>query len=117
MSLSIAVDRLYETGWTPAAGEETETLPADGRIFPSLLSIQRTFFAAGLELAIKHNLVFNCYRASWSPIGQPLEGWATADATHGTVVGLTEVEAGVYALAQMRQSSRQLTSHCSEQAA
>jgi hypothetical protein len=105
MSLQIAVDRLYETGWTPAAGEETESAP-DGRVFPGLLSIQRTFFAAGLELAIKHNLVFNCYRATWYPIGQPLEGWATADATHGTVVGQTDVEAAVYALAQLRQSAR-----------
>lgn len=106
MSLSIAVDRLYEAGWCPSAGESVELLPEDGRPYPSVLAVQRAFFASGLELLIKHNLVFNCYRATWSPIGEPLEGIVLADACHGTVVGQTETEAAVFALAQLLEARR-----------
>jgi hypothetical protein len=91
MSLSIAVDRLYETGWLPAPGDDVETL-ADGRSVPSVLAIQRVFTAAGLELTIKHNLIFDCYRAEWSD----------QSGAAGTVVGQTELEAAVFALAQLR---------------
>jgi hypothetical protein len=109
MKLNFAVDRLYEAGWLPSDSPDgLEALP-DGRQFPSVLSVQREFARAGLELAIKHNLVFNCYRATWAPAGKPLDAQNAADERHGAVVGACEREAAVYALAQLRaaQAERQ----------
>ena len=107
MKLAYAVDRLYETGWTPSTQQELESLP-DGRTFPSVLAIQLDFARAGLELAIKHNLMFSCYRATWAPVGEPLDPAHAADARHGTVIGACEREAAVYALAQLRTSQAEL---------
>jgi hypothetical protein len=103
MNLDYAVDRLYEIGWNPSLDMELETLP-DGRKCPTLISVQREFARAGLELAIKHNLMFDCYRATWAPMGEPLDPSHAADERHGTVVGACEKEAGVYALAQLNAS-------------
>jgi hypothetical protein len=109
MNLEYAVDRLYETGWLPTSNTDLQRAD-DGRWYPSLFTIQREFARAGLELSIKHNLIFNCYRATWHPAGEALAQDATPDARHGTVVGSCEKEAAVYALAQLRiaQSERQL---------
>jgi hypothetical protein len=98
MNLDYAVDRLYESGWAPAAGTEVETL-ANGRPFPSMESITREFEAAGLVLAIAHKPEFNCFRATWSPSdpGGEFDG-----VRRGTVIGTSAREAGVYALAQLR---------------
>jgi hypothetical protein len=101
MNIGYAIDRLYGTGWHPRPDDEVETLP-DGRRFPSLLTVQRHFVGEGLELAIKHNLAFNCYRATWAPLGEVLDPSREADERHGTVVGSCEREAAVYALAQLR---------------
>ena len=103
MNLAYAVDRLYEAGWRAAIAADLETLP-DGRRFPSVLAVQREFARAGLELSIKHNLMFSCYRATWAPAGEPLDPAHAADERHGTVVGACEREAAVYALAQLRTS-------------
>jgi hypothetical protein len=110
MNLEYAVDRLLEAGWLPQDDPDVEHLP-DGRAYPSTLAVQREFSRAGLELSIKHNLIFNCYRATWAPAGEPLDPGHAADERHGTVVGACEREAGVYALAQLRsnQSALQLT--------
>ena len=107
MNLDYAVDRLYDAGWTPSAQQELESL-SDGRTFPSVLAIQYEFARAGLELAIKHNLMFACYRATWAPVGEPLDPAHAADSLHGTVVGACEREAAVYALAQLRTSQTEL---------
>src|SRR5215212_12203757 len=109
MNLTYAVKRLYDSGWAPANADDLERLP-DGRRFPSVLAVQREFARSGLELAIKHNLVFNCYRSTWGPIGAPLDPAHAADERHGTVIGACEREAAVYALAQLReaQAERQL---------
>lgn len=109
MNLDYAVDRLYESGWTPAIGSDLETL-SDGRRFPSVIWVQREFARAGLELSIKHNIMFSCYRATWAPVGEALDPAHAADEQHGTVVGACEREAAVYALAQLRaaQMERQL---------
>ena len=101
MNLTYAVERLYEAGWQPWIEEGEERL-ADGRPFPSVMSVQREFAKAGLELSIKHNLMFNCYRATWAPVGEPLDPAHAADERHGTVMGACEREAAVYALAQLR---------------
>jgi hypothetical protein len=107
MNLAYAVERLLDTGWTPSLDWELERLP-DGRSFPSILSIQREFAQAGLELSIKHNLMFSCYRATWAPIGEPLDPSANADERHGTVIGTCDREAAVYALAQLRTAQAAL---------
>jgi hypothetical protein len=103
MKLTYAVDRLYDTGWDPNGEEnaDLDRLP-DGRRFPSVLAVQREFARAGLELSIKHNLVFNCFRSTWAPAGEPLDPAHAADDHHGTVIGACEREAAVYALAQLR---------------
>ena len=103
MNLAYAVDRLYDGGWLPSHTEDLETLP-DGRTFPSIFAVQREFAGAGLELAIKHNLIFSCYRATWAPVGEALDPAHEADERHGTVIGACEREASVYALAQLRAS-------------
>jgi len=103
MNLTYAVDRLYEIGFLPEEATDLERLP-DGRRYPSVIAVQREFAVAGLELRIKQNLIFKCYRATWAPIGEPLDENQKTDEQHGTVVGACEREAAVYALAQLRQS-------------
>jgi hypothetical protein len=106
MNLNYAIDRLHETGWRPEVAADAETA-ADGRRYPSVLSVQQAFAAAGLELAIKHNLVFNCYRATWAPVGETLDPAHETDERHGTVIGACEREAAVFALAQLRTWQKQ----------
>ena len=109
MNLTFAVERLLDSGWCPSAEMVLERLP-DGRRYPSVLAVQREFAQSGLELSIKQNLMFGCYRATWAPVGEPLDPATSADELHGTVVGSCEREAAVYALAQLRsaQTERQL---------
>jgi hypothetical protein len=111
MNLSYAVDRLYEAGWSPSDSASTEldleSLP-DGRRFPSVLAVQREFARAGLELSIKNNMMFRCYRATWAPVGEALDPNADSDEHHGTVVGACEREAAVYALSQLRAAQVEL---------
>ncbi len=106
MNLTYAVDRLLDSGWSAGEQTDVEQLP-DGRAFPSVLAVQREFARAGLELSIKHNLMFGCYRATWGPVGEPLDEGHAADDRHGTVVGSCEREAAVYALAQLRAAQAQ----------
>jgi hypothetical protein len=110
MNLTYAVDRLFEAGWLPDDLIDCERLP-DGRRYPSVMAVQQEFARAGLELSIKQNLIFNCYRATWAPVGEPLDPSRAADSLHGTVVGTCQSEAAVYALAQLRasQNERQFT--------
>jgi hypothetical protein len=103
MNLDYAVERLYETGWTPWGDAELSQTP-DGRWYPSVLAVQREFARGGLELSIKHNMIFNCYRATWAPAGEPLDAGHAADERHGTVIGSCEAEAAVFALAQLREA-------------
>jgi hypothetical protein len=106
MNLTYAVDRLFDTGWLPDASMDLDALP-DGRRFPSVLAVPQEFAQAGLELRIKQNLMFSCYRATWAPVGEPLSDTHAADERHGTVVGACEREAAVYALAQLRLAVRE----------
>jgi hypothetical protein len=101
MSIDYAVNRLYDVGWLPAMEVDLDTLP-DGRRCPSLEAVRREFHRAGLELSIKHNLIFNCHQATWAPLGEPLDPKRAPDDQHGTVVGDSDREAAVYALAQLR---------------
>ena len=107
MNLTYAVERLLDAGWSSIGETDLESLP-DGRPFPSVIAVQREFARAGLELQIKHNMMFNCYRATWAPVGEPLDEKHAADEVHGTVIGTCQREAAVYALAQLREAQRQL---------
>jgi hypothetical protein len=108
MNLTYAVERLYQTGWTPSgAAPDLDRLP-DGRRFPSLAAVQREFARAGLDLSVKHNLVFNCYRSTWAPAGEIMTPSRASDARHGTVIGACEREAAVYALAQLREAQAEV---------
>ncbi len=104
MNLTYAVDRLYDAGWMAWEHPDLEQLP-DGRMFPSVLGVQAEFVQAGLELAIKQNLMFNCYRATWGPAGEELDDNHAPDERHGTVVGACEREAAVYALRSFARPS------------
>lgn len=108
MHLVYAVERLLDTGWTPTHDQDLEHLP-DGRPYPSVLAVQQEFARAGLDLSIKHNLVFGCHRATWGPAGHPDMGESDDD-RNGTVIGSCEREAAVYALSQLRElnAERQL---------
>jgi hypothetical protein len=103
MNLAYAVERLLDTGWSGRRDMELERLP-DGRRLPSVLAVQREFARAGLELSIKQNLMFGCYRATWAPAGEALDPSCESDERHGTVIGACEREAAVYALSQLRES-------------
>ncbi len=105
MKLQYAVDRLLETGWRADDHTDCETLEY-GQKFPSVLAVQRAFAQAGLELSIKHNMMFSCYRATWAPAGEAMDPSHAAGERHGTVIGACEREAAVYALAQLREAVR-----------
>ena len=93
MGLEFALDELYATGWTnlDPAGCAYHT---DGRPFPTTERIKQEFAAAGYTLAIEHAPIYQCYRATWStPDGR----------TSGAVVGHSESEAVVFALAHLRR--------------
>jgi hypothetical protein len=94
MELDYAIDRLYETGWSAGADEELETL-TDGRRYPSVSAVKKEFSRAGLTIQIAHASKFSCYRATWSPAA------GSSGDRHGTVIGASEHEAAVFALAQL----------------
>lgn len=94
MGLDFALDELHATGWTSldtAAGPAQHT---DGRAHPSLDRVKQEFAAAGCKFTMRKVDRFNCYRAEWTkPDGQGTD----------SVVGHSEAEAAVYALAQLRR--------------
>ncbi len=103
MSIAIAVDRLYEGGWLPSEEMELDRLP-NGLRFPSVEAVRREFARAGLDLSLKQNLMYSCYRAAWVPKGESLDQTFEADGRHGTAVGNCEREAAVHALSQLRRA-------------
>ena len=106
MNISYAIERLLETGWSPAecSRADLERLP-DGLPHPTVEAVRREFAGAGLELSVKQNFMFGCARASWGPAGERIEPDHVEDDRHGTVVGSCEKEAAVYALAQLRAAT------------
>ncbi len=94
MGLNHALDELRATGWSDldSAGCAYDT---DGRAYPTVSRVRQEFAAAGFELDISRVDQYSCYRASWRDAGG-------SDA--GAVVGYTEAEAAVYALAQVRRT-------------
>jgi len=93
MGIEIAIEELYATGWSAldSAGCEHD---GSGRWVPTLERITAEFERAGYTLSLHHAQLFDCYRAVWQT--------ATGDPV-GAVVGSTEQEAAIYALAQLRR--------------
>ena len=93
--LDLAIDALYESGWYALDSSDCQRQD-DGRLFPSPERIQNDFTEDGCEFAVEYIQLFDCYRAEWTdPNGSP----------EGAVVGASELEAAIYALAQHRQLS------------
>jgi len=92
--LDMAIEALYESGWTALDSTDCEQ-HADGRLYPALSRVQEEFKRRGYNLVVRHVQLFDCCRAEWSDAsGSPV----------GAVVGSSEVEAAIYALAQLRKS-------------
>jgi hypothetical protein len=100
MTINFAVERLYETGWLPASGVQLEKLP-NGLRYPSVSAVHKLFDEAGASLSLKPHLMFGCWRAEWTSVN-------TGDEITGTVVGSSEAEAAVYALANLREQQANL---------
>lgn len=94
MGLEFAIDELYATGWSAldSAGCERHS---SGRWVPTARRVRAEFERSGHGLTIQYAQLFDCYRAAWTGAsGEP----------EGAVVGATEQEAAIYALAQLRRS-------------
>lgn len=96
MGLTFALDELLATGWSclDSTGCAYDT---DGRAYPTAARVRQEFAQAGYDLTITPVSRFNCFQAAWREAGAPA-------ATAQTVVGCSETEAAVYALAQLRRS-------------
>jgi len=93
--LDFAIDLLYAGGWNPGDGRECEQHP-DGRAYPTIERVQRELRDLGHELEITHVQLFDCHRASWTDEeGRPA----------GAVVGSSEAETAIDALARVRQTA------------
>jgi hypothetical protein len=94
MGLEFALDELYATGWSDldstGCGHNT-----DGRGYPKPERVRQEFAAAGFDLTIRRIDEFRCYRAEWRD--------EETNEVAGGVVGHSEAEAAVYALAQLRR--------------
>lgn len=94
MGLDVAIDELYATGWsgldTSGCGHHR-----DGRCYPGVERVEREVRELGFEFGVRHVQLFDCFRAEWR---------AVSGSGRGAVVGQTEAEASVYALAQVRRS-------------
>jgi hypothetical protein len=95
MGLDFAIEQLFATGWS--ALDTTGCEYHQGRCYPGLGRVMREFAAAGADLSLRKIDLFDCYRAEWRDhAGHALGG----------VVGHTETEAAVYALATFRRANQ-----------
>ncbi len=94
MGYDIALDELYATGWSALDTAGCEPAGA-GKWSPSVDRVRTEFSSRGMDLSISHVQLFDCFRAEWRESGTP--------SALGAVVGQSEREAAVYALAQMRR--------------
>ncbi len=94
--LDLALDELYATGWSALDTLGCEH-HSDGRPFPAVVRVQREFAQAGYELHVRFVELFGCYRAEWCD---------HAGTVLGSVIGASESEAAIYALAQVRRNQR-----------
>jgi len=98
MDLDFAIEQLFATGWS--ALDTTGCEYHQGRCSPGLGRVMREFAASGVDLSLRKVDLFDCYRAEWCDAsGRALGG----------VVGRTETEAAVYALAMFRRATQAVT--------
>ena len=93
MGLGFALDALCATGWSDldSTGCSHDT---DGRAYPTIERVRREAEEMNCTLTIRHMDAFDCYRAEWRDgAGHPM----------GAVVGATDSEAAVFALAHLRR--------------
>lgn len=95
MGLDFAIDQLFATGWNTL--DTTGCEFRCGRAYPGLGRVLREFASAGVDLSLRKVDLFDCYRAEW----RDASGHAL-----GGVVGQSETEAAVYALAQFRRATQ-----------
>ena len=101
MGLEFAIDELYSSGWQGIEPKGCDQ-DASGRFFPTGPRVCDEFFRAGYSLTVRHIQLFGCYRAEW----HDETGLAS-----GAVVGSTEQEAAVYALALLRRNLQTASVH------
>lgn len=95
MSLDIAIEHLLGTGWSSLDTSEHIYSP-EGRLYPTVERIRAEFHRLGRTLELRRIDLFDCWRAEWTDAsGTPA----------GAVVGQTEDEAAVHALAELRRLS------------
>lgn len=94
MGLDFAIDELFATGWSTSDPKGCEHTP-DGRLYPGVDRVRAIFRESGLELTIRYVQLFDCHRAEWRDAG----------GAAGAVVGQSEQEAAVYALASHRRQT------------
>ncbi|MFM9956672.1 MAG: hypothetical protein ACKVZJ_01240 [Phycisphaerales bacterium] len=98
MGLDFAIDQLFGTGWSALDTSGCEY--HGGRCYPGLGRVLREFSAANADLSLRKVDLFDCYRAEWRDAsGRALGG----------IVGSTELEAAVYALAMFRRAAQTVT--------
>jgi len=95
MGLDIAIEELYATGWSSLDTTGHEYSPG-GRLYPTVERAEQEFASGGRALPIRKVDLFDCYRAEWTD---------SSGAAAGAVVGQSEAEAAVYALAQLRRQA------------
>lgn len=95
--LDLVLDELYASGWTATDSNGCQT-HSDGRLFPAIPRITREMKTLGFDLNLRHIQLFDCFRAEWSD--------ADTQTPVGAAVGATDVEASIYALAQVRMQLR-----------
>lgn len=100
MALSFALDELMATGW---AGLDSSGcgFDVDGRAYPTVATVRREFNAAGFAFDVNKSDQYKCFRASWREVGESQDA--------GAVVGHSEQEAAVYALAHLRRNASAAT--------
>lgn len=97
MGEDFAIDQLYATGWT-ALDTAGCTPDASGRWVPGRARIEQEFAAAGFSLLLRRPQLFDCSRAEWIDAkGVPA----------GSVVGKSDLEAAIYALAVFRRQMQE----------
>ena len=94
MSLTLAIDELYATGWS--ARDSSGCVYEDGRAYPSPKRVAQEFQRAGVDLNIENVDRYSCYRAKWAGV-DPEQA--------GVVVAPSEAEVAVFALAQHRRQA------------
>ncbi len=92
--LDLAIDELYASGWSARDSTNCET-HVDGRLCPSIHRLEQEFRDLGYKLTMRYVNLFDCSQAEW--VDQD-------DVPAGAVVGASNMEAGIYALTQLRQS-------------